>query len=379
MIGRITGGSRSWIDGTISCTIPGADLFLINPSGLIFGPNATLDTTGSFHASSADFLRLGNDVRFDARPPVNGKLTSAAPSAFGFLTDHPASISVQGSYLKVSDRKSLSLVGGNISLDSATLSASSGRINIAAVASSCDVIFNGPGLDTGSFANLGSVSVSNSSIDAKGSDVGQTAGGSIFIRSGGLTLNKSTVNLDSYSPADNSGKIDIAASGVANFSGQSSVHADAYGAGRGADISMDFRSLAMNEGSWVSTNSHGTGMGGKISLKVDGLVTLSGVNNACGFFSGTYGQGDGGEIVLNVGSLLARDGGMIESEAFLGSYGKSGRVDINAKGSVSLLGFGGATGNICNSGISSLSKGRWRCGSRLHFREFPRCRQWRCN
>ena len=56
VISRVTGGARSDIDGTIRSTIPGADcdFYFINPPGILFGPNASLDLQGSFHVSTAD-------------------------------------------------------------------------------------------------------------------------------------------------------------------------------------------------------------------------------------------------------------------------------------------------------------------------------------
>ncbi len=66
VISRVTGGAVSDIDGTIRSTIPGADVFLINPAGLVFGPNASLDVQGSFHASSADYLGFADGTRYSA-------------------------------------------------------------------------------------------------------------------------------------------------------------------------------------------------------------------------------------------------------------------------------------------------------------------------
>ena len=57
MIGRVTGGAQSNINGQIASTITGANLYLINPSGIVFGPNATVNVSGSFHASTADYLQ----------------------------------------------------------------------------------------------------------------------------------------------------------------------------------------------------------------------------------------------------------------------------------------------------------------------------------
>jgi filamentous hemagglutinin family protein len=97
VIGRVTGGQSSWIDGALRSDIPSANLYLLNPAGVAFGPNATLDVKGSFHVSTADYLRLGDGGVFHATQPQASGLTSAPPSAFGFLDDHPASISIIGS------------------------------------------------------------------------------------------------------------------------------------------------------------------------------------------------------------------------------------------------------------------------------------------
>jgi filamentous hemagglutinin family protein len=116
ILGRVTGGAQSWIDGLIRSTIPDANLFLLNPSGVLFGPNASLDVQGSFHVSTADYLRLGEAGVFYADPTRNSILTVDPPSAFGFLGDNPGVISVQGSNLQVPEGKTLSLIGGDIDI-----------------------------------------------------------------------------------------------------------------------------------------------------------------------------------------------------------------------------------------------------------------------
>jgi len=105
VISRVTGGNPSNIDGLMRSTLPNADLYFINPEGILFGPNAKLDVQGSFHASTADYLRLKDGGRFHARQPNESLLTVAPVEAFGFLTDTPAPITLQDSQLFVACRR----------------------------------------------------------------------------------------------------------------------------------------------------------------------------------------------------------------------------------------------------------------------------------
>src|SRR5215813_6306433 len=116
IIGRVTGGSPSSIDGTIRSQIPGANLYLLNPRGVMFGPNASLDVSGSFHVSTADYLRLVDGARFFARLSDTSTLSVAPPVAFGFLGPTPAAITIQGSSLKVSEGQTLSVIGGDVQI-----------------------------------------------------------------------------------------------------------------------------------------------------------------------------------------------------------------------------------------------------------------------
>jgi len=83
IFGRVTGSNPSLIDGTISSSIPGANLFLMNPNGMMFGPNAQINISGSFHATTSDYVSFGNQERFYADINQNTTLSIAEPSAFG--------------------------------------------------------------------------------------------------------------------------------------------------------------------------------------------------------------------------------------------------------------------------------------------------------
>lgn len=188
IISRVTGGSSSWIDGTLQSTISGtseisgANLYLLNPSGVLFGPNATLNLGGSFHVSTADYLRMGENERFYAVQDT-AVLSVAPPTAFGFLSEDVKKITFQGpeeKSLTVSEGKTISLIGGNIEITGTSLNAPEGRINIAGAASSGEAVLTESGIDILSFQKLGTITISDNAliqVSGKGS-------GDIFIRGG---------------------------------------------------------------------------------------------------------------------------------------------------------------------------------------------------
>ena len=94
ILARVTGGNPSAIFGIIDSATyyPNASFFLMNPNGIIFGPNATVNIGGMAHFTTADYLKLGDGHLFKAIPDVaNDALLSTYPvTAFGFLGSSPA-------------------------------------------------------------------------------------------------------------------------------------------------------------------------------------------------------------------------------------------------------------------------------------------------
>ena len=132
IISRVTGGSISNIDGLIRANGT-ANLFLINPSGIVFGRNASLNVGGSFVASTANAIQFGNLGFFSASNPNNPALLTVNPSALFFNQIAAASnpnISTTATNLSVRDGQGLFLVGGNINIDSGRLNASGGRVEL---------------------------------------------------------------------------------------------------------------------------------------------------------------------------------------------------------------------------------------------------------
>ncbi|MGD1857587.1 MAG: CHAT domain-containing protein [Leptolyngbyaceae cyanobacterium] len=127
IISQILGGNASTIDGLLQVTGSNADLYLINPAGLIFGPNARLDLGGSFTATTA--THLGNSSQWiDMLSASDYASLVTAPTHFGF--SQPGRIVNQG-HLAVSDGHSLRLLAPQVT-NSGSLSAPAGEVTLFA-------------------------------------------------------------------------------------------------------------------------------------------------------------------------------------------------------------------------------------------------------
>jgi filamentous hemagglutinin family protein len=145
---RVTGGSASKIDGLIRSNLSEANLFLINPNGIIFGSNAQLDVRGSFVATTANGVQFGNQGFFSATNPQAPPLLTINPSALFFsqisptakiennsvaaVGKDPAGLNAFG--LRVPDGKSLLLVGGDITMNRGRLNVYGGRVELGGLA-----------------------------------------------------------------------------------------------------------------------------------------------------------------------------------------------------------------------------------------------------
>jgi len=208
IISRVTGGNPSLIDGQLRSEIPGANLFLLNPGGIMFGPNSSLHINGSFYMSTADYLRLGQEGRFDTAYPENSVLTTDPPSAFGFLTDKPSGIGVEG-LINVSEGQTLSLTGGNIEIAGGQLTAQSGHIDIASVASPGELVSADSGFDTSDFEQQGEISLSGGAV----LNVSGNRAGDIHIRGGRFFISDADSAAVSITGYADGGGIDIETGG----------------------------------------------------------------------------------------------------------------------------------------------------------------------
>src|SRR5919199_5581732 len=130
ILGRVMGGDASVINGLIQVTGGNSNLFLMNPAGIIFGQNASLNVPASFTATTANGIGFAGGW-FSAVGTNNYQALVGNPNRFAFTMSQPGSI-INAGNLAVSEGKNLSLVGGTV-INTGSVSAPGGNIHIAAV------------------------------------------------------------------------------------------------------------------------------------------------------------------------------------------------------------------------------------------------------
>jgi len=370
ILGRVTGGNTSNIDGTIQTTGFGdANLFLVNPSGIVFGPHGSVNVGGSVSFSTAQYLRLFDGVNsgnFYTNPASDGLansvlavapvvdfgfLSPVAPVAYGFLTAPAptATITVQGSNLSIpptlldTPPNSISLVGGKVIIEGgAQLSAPNGRIHLATTASpgefaalpgeslanatSLQAIPSNP-VDPASasaFTSYGLVSLApGSSIDVHGTSTVWIKGGQLL-----LSVNDATLSTtESSAPSD-----------TVSLSPSSSIVTSNSGTEPGADVQITVGTLQM-DGAAIATinNVSASNQGGNITADV-GMLSLTGGATTSGATIQTLNFGpQGGDVTIQgvqggssaAGSVTLSDLATI-STTNLSDSGHGGNVSITA-------------------------------------------------
>ena len=128
VIGRVTGGSPSQIDGTLrlSAAAGAPALYFINPAGVAFGAGAVVDVPGALHLATADYLKFP-DGRLYADPARASSFSSAPPEAFGFLGGQRATLALRDeAFARTRQGQPLTLAAGDIVVDGAVAAVAGG-------------------------------------------------------------------------------------------------------------------------------------------------------------------------------------------------------------------------------------------------------------
>jgi filamentous hemagglutinin family protein len=400
IISRVTGPERSDIDGRLQSTMAGASLYLLNPHGVVFGPNATLDVQGSFHVSTADYLRFADGTTLAAHPGGPSTLTIAAPTAFGFWRHSPAEIAVNNSMLHAAPGATVSLVGGNIlvigreavSEPPPQVAAPGGRIIIASVAGAGEVPLPATGpapvLDLSVFPRLGTIQLGQGTrLDTSGE-----SGGTVLIRGGQLWMDGGTVTARTRNSPGASIGIDMQVRDTAVLTNKAAVitAVESGGTGKAGAIQIAAGRLEVREGAVVSSRAVPGPTSASLTQGAPGDVRITGgsvvvtgegsllESNAMANTSGDVGQititaptltvehrgairspvrgtGAGGTVVIQADQLTLTDGGRIEANVTTGSSGadRPGRITVTAREHVTIDGANSGQ----NTGLFSQTAG----------------------
>jgi filamentous hemagglutinin family protein len=325
---RVTGGSRSDINGTIQ-TQGNASLFLMNPSGIVFGPNAKLELGGSFVGTTANSIKFSDGVEFSAVNPVSNPLLTVNLPIGLQMGQNPGAIQINNSGhletvrgrgfvnrggtasgLSLQTGKTFALIGGNVSLRGGIVNVPNGQVELGAVASPSLVTLNPNSLgwtfDYGNITQFGNIQLGQKSvIEASNTGAIRLIGNHVSLYDGSVLLleNRST------QPALG---IEIKATGTVEMVG-ATPNATSTNGGISSGIISDTRS---------------SGLGGNITITADQIV---GRDNGGGLRSFTFSDAKSGNITLNANEIILRGGNIMEVGAAIRTLGKGngGQLTIN--------------------------------------------------
>lgn len=366
IITRVTGGSLSSIDGLIRANGT-ANLFFLNPNGIIFGPNAQLDLGGSFLGTTADSLKFGDGSEFSAidpqAPPIltvnitpglqygtgNGEIVVQGEGnllAFNNPVDLIVDRSSRPRGLEVDTGKTLALVGNNVFVEGGNLTAEAGSIELGSVGDNSLVQLNsadsGWSFDYSGVNNFQDLNLSQaSSLEVSGNRGGDVnlQGKQIIITDGSAILADTFGNSDGGKLQVNASELLVVAGTSENLPFISRLSTDvAPGAtGNGGDIELNTGSLIVTDGAQILSSSYSGSNTGNIKVTA-GDVELSSdspIANSSGLFTLVFGSGNSEDIDITANNISILDGGQAAALTF--GDGKGGNLNVNAD-SIEIIG-----------------------------------------
>jgi filamentous hemagglutinin family protein len=406
---RITGTSLSNIDGLLRANET-ANLFLLNPNGILFGPNASLNLGGSFVATTANAIGFPNGEKFssDATQPLPSQLLTVNPSAFFFnqLTPQPIvnQATANGTGLQVPARQNLLLVGGAVQLENGRVTSPGSYVELGGVGGVGTVglatagedwrldipegvpradisLRNGGQIDLRNFAKVreingiivigdsGSIRILGRNIDVLGSSLwleipsnsrapdAETRGVELNA-TGSISFNESVLANRLFSQGA-TGSINLTAGDRIAFANKTLVYntIDYGGGGRTGDVNITTGSLSLTDGSNLIAGTRGSANTGSININARDTVSVDGIrddyNSAIYNIVDRTGIGNGGGINITTGSLLLTRGAQLAS--YTNGQGNAGSVNIITRDTVLMDGEGGAYGGFSSGIITQIS------------------------
>lgn len=321
---RVTGGAASSIDGGI---VAGANIFFMNPNGVMFGPNSSLDVSGAFTATTADRIHLQGGGTFLATASELPATVTGDITSFGFMGPD-APIVLNGVNWGVSSADSIHLLGGSVQITDSTIAPASGRVNLVAVPSGATTTLSV--LDPASIPVVDLPIPETASVTINGttgSNVNSVAGGNVVIRGGRLVVDSESSISSADSETAKGGNINIQVTGQTIVNG-----------------AIQSTSSTTNGGGIVKIGS---------SINPTGSVTIG---NGGRIESSTT-AGKGGQIDVYATTDILLSGGSIASIAAVGSTEPGGDITLNAGGNITVQSIVNGIGATLPASIRSTTNG----------------------
>ncbi|NEO99206.1 MAG: S-layer family protein [Symploca sp. SIO2E9] len=386
ILSRVTGGSISEILGILGVS-GSANLFLINPNGIIFGQNANLNVNGSFVGTTANAIGFGEQGVFSASVPnAPSPLLTVNPSAFLFnqiAAQQRNSIEVRGS-LAVPEDQSLLLLGGNvvpnseatgaILIEGGILSVPGGRVELGAVAGSATVALsvneNNLELSYPDLVPRADISLRNGArveLSGEGSGTLQLQGRRIQLTDGSRIF--AITN-----GAEAGGSLTVKASDSLEVIGTSNdgqepsgLTISTQGTGTAAPLTIETQRLIIQDGATVLTLTQSEGLGGALTVRASDSVEVIGssisnegtINSVLLSRALPGSTGSAGSLTIETGRLIVQDGASVLTSTI--SEGQGGELVVRASDSVEVIGT--QADDRFASFLSSRTRGTGAAGS----------------
>ncbi|MEH2131658.1 MAG: S-layer family protein [Nostoc sp.] len=363
---RVTGGNVSNIDGLIQTfnTNNPVSLFLMNPAGIVFGQNASLNIGGSFVGTTANSIKFADGVEFSAaNSGAVPLLTMSVPIGLQ-MGSNPGTITVQGSGhqltgngsiplnrsqnpigLQVSAGNTLGLIGGALNFSGGVVSVNGGgHLEVGSVSDGqvrLNPTMQGWVGDYSAVRQFNDIHLAQQSLlDASGSN------GSIQIQGRNISLTEGSVALIQNLGAKPSEGITVRATESLNLTGNTAgkvgmIYIDNLGTGQGGDITVSAAQLSLENGGQIANRTFAQGSGGNITVNVAGLLDINGATstnpiNPSTISTRTNSSANGGNLTVSTGSLRILNGANISSSSRFA--GQPGTIQVNAKDSIEVAG-----------------------------------------
>lgn len=360
---RVTGGSLSRIDGLIETsnhTQP-VSLFLLNPSGILFGSNAQLNLGGSFVGTTAERIQFAEGGIFRAdTSPLSSLLTINVPIGLQFGSNSGA-IAVRDNVvpppipgrldvldgLQVSPGNTLALLGNGITLVSGNLNSVNGSIELASIGSGevyLTSTLQGFSFDYSQVAAFSDIQLTQQS-QIIGAGIGQTT---LNLQGRNIQLSEgSTLIVANRGPLEGD-RITVNATELlslsrTNFSrtNGSRIVTNTSGEGKGGDVTISARQAIVEDGGQIATQADGSGIGGDMNIRVSESIFVDGIpslqlSTVTGIVTVSSATGQSGSLTLSAQQLQVNNSGTIGSTVY--GSGDGGNVQINVSDSIEVSG-----------------------------------------